>query len=147
MTGFWPNWVPGSDWGHSSTKPFDRGAGGLFAQGGHVGSHDIQRLINLLSGADDWSLEDTQWQRFGAVLAALAAANPTADDQAVHVARRELELLAPRRANAQPGGTPMPPEQHEQRTHLLHSLTLDLDNSSSEGQAPGPGTTPQDEQS
>ncbi|MFD3503959.1 CATRA system-associated protein [Streptomyces sp. NPDC058676] len=102
-----------------------------------MASRDIQRLINLLDDAEDWSLEDAQWQRFGAVLSALAATDPIADEQAVRAARRELELLAPRRANSQPGGVPMPPEQQEQRTPLLHSLTLDLDGPSGVEQDPG----------
>ncbi|MFF9060908.1 CATRA system-associated protein [Streptomyces sp. NPDC101213] len=91
-----------------------------------------QRIIERLEEIEDWQLTPQQWDTVGDVLKSLGAVLAEGDDTGtVHVLAR-LEPLeragAARRARARLGAdrTPIPPQQREQRNHLIERLTVDL---------------------
>ncbi|MFC9286545.1 CATRA system-associated protein [Streptomyces sp. NPDC057052] len=91
-----------------------------------------QQIIERLKGIKDWQLTPQQWDTVGDVLNSLEAVLAEEDDtKTIHVLAR-LEPLeragAPRRAQARLGAgrTPIPPQQREQRNHLIERLTVDV---------------------
>ncbi|GAA1543928.1 hypothetical protein GCM10009730_61250 [Streptomyces albidochromogenes] len=91
-----------------------------------------QQLIERLEGIKDWRLTAQEWIAVGDVLDSLGAVLAEGDDAKAILVLARLEPLeragAARRALARLGAgrTPIPPQQREQRNHLIERLTVDL---------------------
>ncbi|MBQ0983575.1 hypothetical protein KBZ10_03320 [Streptomyces sp. F63] len=91
-----------------------------------------QQVIDRLKGIKDWRLTAEEWIDVGEVLDRLEAVLAERKDAEVTSVLARLEPLeragAVRRAQARLGAerTPIPPQQQEQRNHLIERLTVDL---------------------
>ncbi|MGV9559460.1 CATRA system-associated protein [Streptomyces sp. NPDC003401] len=91
-----------------------------------------QQIVERVKGIERLRLTPQEWEAMGDVLKSLQAVLAGGDDAEVVRVLARLEPLeqrgAVRRAGARLGGerTPIPPQQQEQRNHLIERLTVDV---------------------